>query len=360
MEHKDHNMCKTSLKNNQIGLVSFVVVTIIMLVLSLIVIGFARLSRREQRQALDRQLSTQAFYAAESGINYAVDIIKATLRAGNSVVEKSVCPPDPPGGTYTDNVLDAGSGISFSCLLVNASPQSLRFDNISTAQSTVFRMTAPGPTPFDQITFNWRATAGAGGGTDVSGCQFGDFPPGVIVTPNCEIGVLRIDIVSLDSLTRNDLLNNMSTVFAQPTDDAMDNVTFAGSSGLTRQGVVAKASCNGGECSMTIRNIGRNRLVVRLKSIYLDSSVVVIANDATLGVMPIKDAQVIVDATGKANDILRRVQVRVPVGSGNVVPDFAIQTLDTLCKRLIVTGIVGAQVTVDPYLGPVDTAACQI
>ena len=59
------------LKNNEQGLVAIVVTLIIMLVLTLIVTGFAQLARREQREALDRQLASQALYAAESGVNAA-------------------------------------------------------------------------------------------------------------------------------------------------------------------------------------------------------------------------------------------------------------------------------------------------
>ncbi len=57
------------LKQNESGLAAIAVTMIIMGIVTLIVVGFATLMRREQRQALDQQLSTQAFYAAESGVN---------------------------------------------------------------------------------------------------------------------------------------------------------------------------------------------------------------------------------------------------------------------------------------------------
>jgi hypothetical protein len=60
------------------GFVSIIVCMIIMTILSLITIGFAQIMAREQRQALDRQLSSQAFYAAESGVN---DALMLTLVA---------------------------------------------------------------------------------------------------------------------------------------------------------------------------------------------------------------------------------------------------------------------------------------
>jgi len=46
------------LSKNQTGLVSIMVTIIMMLVISLIVLGFATVTRRNTREALDRQLST--------------------------------------------------------------------------------------------------------------------------------------------------------------------------------------------------------------------------------------------------------------------------------------------------------------
>ena len=48
---------------------SIVISIIIMVILSLIAISFARIMRQEQQQAYERQLHTQAYYAAESAVN---------------------------------------------------------------------------------------------------------------------------------------------------------------------------------------------------------------------------------------------------------------------------------------------------
>src|SRR5258708_5693843 len=71
-------------KSGQQGIVSIIVTIILMLVLTLIVLSFAKVSRREERNALDRQLSTQAFYAAESGINDSTVVIKSWIASGSS------------------------------------------------------------------------------------------------------------------------------------------------------------------------------------------------------------------------------------------------------------------------------------
>src|SRR4051812_1988899 len=97
------------------GVVSIIVTILIMLVLSLIILGFAQLVRREQRQSLDRQLSTQAFYAAETGVNDAIKALNNSVLTG----KKSDCDPDGLGLGANVNKLDASGTVSYVCVLVN-------------------------------------------------------------------------------------------------------------------------------------------------------------------------------------------------------------------------------------------------
>src|SRR4051812_31465613 len=60
---------------NEDGLVALLVVGILIILLSLVTVAFTKLMGREARQSLDRVLSTQAYYAAESGINDARDYL---------------------------------------------------------------------------------------------------------------------------------------------------------------------------------------------------------------------------------------------------------------------------------------------
>jgi hypothetical protein len=60
-------------------------------------------------------------------------------------------------------------------------------------------------------------------------------------------------------------------------------------------------------------------------------------NTAASNQLSIKGAQVQIDATGKVNDVLRRIQVRVPVTKSYAIPEFVIQTTDSICKQLEVS-----------------------
>lgn len=62
-----HNNNK--IRSNQEGIVAIIVAVILTVLMSLIILAISQNANREQRQALDRQLSDQAFYNAESGVN---------------------------------------------------------------------------------------------------------------------------------------------------------------------------------------------------------------------------------------------------------------------------------------------------
>ena len=51
--------------------------------------------------------------------------------------------------------------------------------------------------------------------------------------------------------------------------------------------------------------------------------------------MPLRDGQAEVDATGRAADVLRRIQVRVPIKRNFIFPEFALGTADSICKRFV-------------------------
>src|SRR3954463_2749341 len=113
------------------GMVSILVTMLLMVVITLIVLGFAQISRRNQRQAVDRQLSTQAFYAAEAGINDARNLIKTALSSGATIPAKTDCTngSGPAAAFYStlSPSLDTPNNVSYTCLMVDPAPKDLLY-----------------------------------------------------------------------------------------------------------------------------------------------------------------------------------------------------------------------------------------
>lgn len=332
----------TAIKNfskNQKGFVSIVVTMIIMIVLSLIVIGFAKLVRRDQRQALDKQLNTQAFYAAETGVNDATKVIKdalATDPSGASLVEKTDC---APGGAYaTSNIVDSDTNLSYSCLLVDPSPRSLEYSNVDTTNSTVVPVSLKSGQTIDELTIGWQAkdgntnfncpgnapgypalhSAGAGGWT-------------------CGTGILRVDLTPFNGAqSRSSLSSSNMTRFLYPLPAGLNSVAYGANTQPDTVEVKCDASASPRYCVMTFDNVNSQVAYLRLKSIYVASSVSITCTTVSGATCEMVGTQAHIDSTGKANDVLRRIQVRLPLRTTGILPENAISTTDSICKRYVV------------------------
>lgn len=333
----------SKLRKNQNGMVSILVTMVIMIIISLIVIGFARIARREQQQALDRQLSAQAFYAAETGINDAVNALK---NAGYSS-EKTNCGPDGTGPLSTsqaNNVLDADAGVAYTCLLIDPTPLSLDYSSVSIEEATVIPLW-PVSGRLDTITFSWQDRTGStafGGCPAPSGGQY-TFPAAASWPSTCNAGIVRIDLVPRDTtLSRDAMMSRTLTAFLYPQNSGSTAPSsYTHNVSNPNKGMVIPANCNAGstprKCNVDMRIVGDGGVAgyyLRVRSIYRTSSLNIVGKNSSNVRLELQNAQALVDATGKASDILRRIVVRVPMTNiGNGVPSYAVQSFDSVCKR---------------------------
>ncbi len=327
----------STLKKNQSGLVSIIVTLIIMLVMSLIVIGFAKLVRRDQRQTLDKQLNAQAFYAAEAGINDARQDIKNALSAGTPIPEKSTCAPNSSAPFNQSNIVDSARNISYTCLLVDPTPESLEYSNIDTSTSTVVPVTLKDTTDhITSITVSWQAKDG---NTNFA-CPGSGVYPALPASSlwGCGIGIMRLDLVPTDGFkTRADYTNTTFSRFLYPLPGSpgVNSVGYVGS-----QGDFVPVQCSATAvpkyCTLTITGLSTTNLYIRLKSIYIASNATITCTTASGAACEMGGTQILVDSTGKANDVLRRIQVRVPDVRSGILPEGALDTSGNICKRYVI------------------------
>lgn len=318
------------------GLVSIMVTLILMIVISLIVLGFAQISRRNQRQALDRQLSTQAFYAAESGVNDARDLINQAVTAGNTIAAKSDC--SPGSGMYAGLNPDldgvGNNEAEYTCVLVNPTPETLLYGDVGNASSTIVPIVSASGTNISRISLTWRTKDNTA--TPLTGCPgstSGVFSP--TSAWSCGYGVLRMDLVPTSGTFNYAILqNNTITTFFVP-------LSVGGSTGADHVAVNGNdrigVDCSDAECKFDITGFNENQYYMRVSSIYKNVSLQVTAYDAPGNQLTLKDAQAVIDATGKAQDVLRRIQVHVPLtaSSQNQMSDYVMQSTDSICKRFV-------------------------
>lgn len=335
------------LYRSESGMVAIMVTMIMMIVISLIVLGFAQIIRRNQRQALDHQLSTQAFYAAESGINDARKRIQTAVQNGETVVAKPTC--GNSGGTvntfYYSGAealqpdLDTAAGVKYVCLLVDPTPEELSYDTIG-MNSTIVPLISNSGANLDTVTLEWQAKDTA---TPTVGCPTSTTDVFSRTTSwNCGYGVLRFDLVPTNSgsMDANSLADNTMTSFAVPFRTGGETGAIPFQAGTSNNRNLFGASCNDTRCTATINVSSRNsnNFHMRVSSVYKSVSLTVRGTIAGGGAAELTGAQASIDATGKAQDITRRIKVTVPLrnSSTNALPDYALQSSDSICKRFAV------------------------
>jgi hypothetical protein len=328
------------------------VASVLMIIMALITLGFTRVVQREQRQAVDAQLSRQAFYAAETGINVAIE---SSLGSGFS--DKTTC--DVSGAPFNGGVVASSSLTSslsseeqssaglveFTCVLIQQNSSDFVFDNDSITSSPQTVPVKP-VSPITSIVFEWRDNNSNGVQTGCNASTLANLDFESNAAGWGKIGALKLDLIGLPSSTpfvREDLVARQFGAILYPCNSAtgLSSVNFASSVGNGTYGRIIPVNCqNSGdyECSLEITGLdtfgpglNRREMYARFNSIYkdLDMRIEPLAGGASV---QLEDAQAIVDSTGKANDVLRRLQARVPLYNAYILPQAVLQSQEDVCK----------------------------
>jgi hypothetical protein len=305
--------------------------------------------QREQRQSLDRQLSTQAFYAAETAIND----VQSKIQSGSlNIEEKKTCDvKDWPDIGKNGEVDASNTDIAYTCLIYDSTPSSLEFNNgtIKTQESRIFPVQSKNSGDINSIKFEW---SGSGGVNTIN--AGGNCISTPLVPLNLDaVPMLRVDLIRLPTsggISRDTLIDQTVTTYLYPhntcglKDGNLSLYTGDAGGGQTKNGQIISVDCRGTvnyACSFEYTDIAgagslpaSDRYFVRLKSIYNDADVRV-TSTGTSGVdFEFVGAQTVVDSTGKAGDVLRRMKVHLSNASSYPVPEFVFQSADGICKQL--------------------------
>ncbi|HEV2402733.1 MAG TPA: hypothetical protein VGS08_00890 [Candidatus Saccharimonadales bacterium] len=341
--------------NAERGIVSLLVTMVLMVVISLIVLGFAQTARRNQTTQLDQQLSVAALYAAESGINDALQVIQTNISSvpladftePNCMLQSGNQPlPGQPSPDVWDGKLPPftlADGASYSCLTVNAEPPIIRYGDVGLHSIVVPINAASGA--ISQLTLQW------GGEPPSSNTTCPNANPSLdkqfSSNWQCNYGVLRVDLVPT-TLSQNatQLEENTMTFFVVPdTTATASSLAFQpASSGNTNDAFGLNCNVPQGSpptptCKITITGLSSqgNKYYMRISSQEIDAhNLQITAQDSGGSNLKLYGAEVVVDATGKAQNVLRRIAVYAPLTTQNGLPDFALESTNPICKQFAV------------------------
>jgi hypothetical protein len=321
--------------SNEAGVVSIITVVLLAMVLTLITTAFVKSTNSNRRQALDNQLSTQAFYAAETGINDATTLIKKGIGADivgatdcatfMGIIDANRADIGRDFGTDGPSVLSSGNNIEYTCVMVSSEVPNISV-TAEKGQGYVYPIKSASGGAIDRLNIKW----GQGQSTTTS---LGSQLPSQTVWGNDDRkALIRLTFYYPATLSRTDLVASQKTFFLRP-------VTSGGSNslnGTSTDGTISMVNCSSSDaCSIDITNVGGMMVAnayIRVEPIYNAASITL---EAYSGIQQqnLTGAQYSIDVTGRANDVYRRIEVRRPITANWDFPDATVQAGSDLCKQ---------------------------
>jgi hypothetical protein len=348
-------------KLEQTGMVSILVTLIMAIVITLIILGFGQVAQNNQREVLDRQLASQAYYAAETGVDDVLNIYGTASLPSTSLGDTNCANP----GTSllkinrtlkNESTISSSGAVSFTCLIVTNTVSTLTA-TVSPGSSQVLVVDPSGSAGDAKLEFTWQAatTSGSPNAADCPTVTTVDsFDSAADWSGSgCNFGVLRADIFDasngITNVTTSDP-SNTAALYMVPTDrggvsvptTTLTNANGGGFGGAT----IAPADCNDTNnlrtCSVFIDTgkplLTHNKFYVRLSGIY--ESLGTVSINGTQGTT-FSNGELVVDSTGKAQDELKRIQVVINLNgnqTGSPIPSDALDSVHEICKHFSTLG----------------------
>lgn len=334
---------KRTHQNEQAGMVAIIVTMIMIFVITLIVIGFSQVTRRNQREALDSQLASQAYYAAETGVN---DVIKYAKNPTNlaSMATNTGC----NDGAVTPRAIKSDNSVATTCIMVDPNPTSLLAGTINpSADSVEWHVKNASSNPFSSLSFTWSPDPDAQGTGSCKTAANSYVTPAVWngnTIRSCKFALLRVDLVPAGTpLDAVSLTAANKTLFLKP------SITTTTPTLGAPAAYQAGCSPSGGVCTVRV-NVSASEYYMRVTSQYVAATSLVVKGYEGVTNTPAKfvDGQIVVDSTGRAQDQVKRIQVRVPFNKSSDLPVFGLQSATTICKNLLI----------NPAIPKYDRGAC--
>lgn len=369
------------------GFVSLFTVIFFMLLITIITVGFLRIMAAEQRQSLDNDLTASAQAAAQSGVEDAkrailkynslpdTDPLKAQLATAltstscnalfSSAAIRSALNLDINGSINNQSGLNEYN----TCLSVDLTTPDY-VGSASTGKSEFIPLEAESNNQYEQVMVSWHL-ASQTVGTDGDG-QPSAYAPGLLLPPvtggnSWSTGgypaYLRVELFGYPdgNFNRSKMDGLVSTVFLVP--NASNNAAAVDSATPIDLGAVdprgadkTKLNLIGVRCNGTPPNVPigtyacsarlqlqngqpstSNNYYLRVTPLYSSTHFRVQMLHSGSTVINFNGVEPLVDSTGRASDVFRRIQSRIRLDNTADLPEYSAESAGDVCKNMQVS-----------------------
>lgn len=366
------------------GIASILTVIFFILIISVITLGFMRVSILEGEQTLEDSLSKSALAAAYSGVNDAKRALlycnennaapgcdetglnnpncrgffeNASLRNALNIAE-----PDPQTGGIS--VGDPAANERYTCVLISNDTYdvsgSLKLDQEQGTDIIPLR----GVRAFTKVRISWQES---GPGVNLAGLNYGGRPASANYRDTDAVGnafdwqsswpaLMRMSFYSHPTGNINfsppsgQEIINETTAFLYPQNTGTSTEIGLGAltqrhnvrclSGAAGYTINHNSGPNRYSCQMTINGIpdqGVSDMYLQLTNQYVDTDYVVELLDAGNNVVKFNNVSPMIDSTGAVENVFRRVQVRLRFQGENPILPNALDVGTGICKNFSVS-----------------------
>lgn len=330
-------MIKLKKLDNQKGVVSFFTVIFVTMLLLILTTAYIRLMVNEQRQATDNDLSSRAFYAAETGVNDAIIKIKQALEAGDlSSISTNTC--------GDEKELSADADISYTCQFISLNTNKIK-GSLEQDQTLVLDLTDVAAV--EKIEVQWHEPdRDAEGDAPFSGAVTSLNAGQNLSNWTSDIpAIMRLQAITFGNtnITRANIINKIS--FGYPT--ISGSGVFGGDLDINeKKGPATGSVCANNRprdkfaCKITFTDLGtKPNKFLRLQAINNGAEYELSLKNKFGTTIAIPNQVATIDVTGKAgSDVFRRVRVTVPINTNGgpsnsaLLPDQVLVVNQDICK----------------------------
>ncbi len=291
-------------EQNQSGAASLLFTLIMIIIISLLAIGFSVVTTNDQKETLNKNLASNTEFAAQSAINSVVEAItnKNPLVSGSQTScqnnsNNKVVPTFP------------GTNNSISCVKWTYNPVSLSYSATNVASTVINPLdSGASPTTMKELDITWSSTSGGLYDTntstaDLSGATASKFP------------ILRV-------VTANKDMTNYKTTYVYPINGGASGLVDISTPSSTNSYIV-KTNCQSAtSCGVRLTGFNNNSGwvgdssscsvagdcgLVSVSTLDGSSVTIIISGKSSNGSITLADSQIQIDATAVNGDSVKRL-----------------------------------------------------